>query len=202
MKLHLHFVYIFHIGMVKGMEILPCRRQESNMDNILVISGARSSSGIPDSKVDGANMGPIWGRQDPGGPHVGPINLVIWDWPGVWSRNTWFCVHWKWNTLNAQQAKKPGVHLVDTTQVCFIFNEHTTNCSCFNHTCLFKMHKAYSFMWWNMYMFSFQSWELNLQFILSGLMKLSETISYCWCPIVIAMVVPLWCHTLRLKKAV
>ena len=34
---------------------------------------------IPDSKVHGANMGPIWGRQDPGGPHVGPMNLVIWD---------------------------------------------------------------------------------------------------------------------------
>ena len=27
---------------------------------------------FPDSKVHGANMGPIWGRQDPGGPHVGP----------------------------------------------------------------------------------------------------------------------------------
>ena len=24
---------------------------------------------FPDSKVHGANMGPIWGRQDPGGPH-------------------------------------------------------------------------------------------------------------------------------------
>ena len=23
----------------------------------------------PDSKVHGTNMGPIWGRQDPGGPH-------------------------------------------------------------------------------------------------------------------------------------
>ena len=34
---------------------------------------------IPDSKVDGANMGPIWGRQDPGGPHVGPMDFVIWD---------------------------------------------------------------------------------------------------------------------------
>ena len=22
-------------------------------------------------------MGPIWGRQDPGGPHVGPMNFVI-----------------------------------------------------------------------------------------------------------------------------
>ena len=32
----------------------------------------------PDSKVHGANMGPIWGRQGPGGPHVGPMNFVIW----------------------------------------------------------------------------------------------------------------------------
>ena len=32
---------------------------------------------FPDSKVHGANMGPIWGRQDPGGPYVGPMNLVV-----------------------------------------------------------------------------------------------------------------------------
>ena len=31
----------------------------------------------PDNKVHGANMGPIWGRQDPGGPHVGPMNFAI-----------------------------------------------------------------------------------------------------------------------------
>ena len=33
---------------------------------------------VPDSKVHGANMGPIWGRQEPGGPHVGLMNLAIW----------------------------------------------------------------------------------------------------------------------------
>ena len=33
----------------------------------------------PDSKVHGANMGSIWGRQDPGGPHVDPMNFAIWD---------------------------------------------------------------------------------------------------------------------------
>ena len=32
----------------------------------------------PDSNVHGANMGPILGRQDPGGPHVGPMNFAIW----------------------------------------------------------------------------------------------------------------------------
>ena len=32
----------------------------------------------PNSRVHGANMGPIGGRQDPGGPHVGPMNFAIW----------------------------------------------------------------------------------------------------------------------------
>ena len=32
--------------------------------------------GNPHSKVHGAVMGPIWGRQGPGGPHVGPLNLL------------------------------------------------------------------------------------------------------------------------------
>ena len=32
----------------------------------------------PDKKVHGANMGPIWGPQDPGGPRVGPMNFAIW----------------------------------------------------------------------------------------------------------------------------
>ena len=86
-------------------------------------------------------------------------------------------------SLNARQAK-PGVHLVDTTRVCFIVNEHTTKCSCFYHTCSFKMQKVYSFIWWNMCLVSFEIWELILQFLSSGLMKLDETIGYCWCPIV------------------
>ena len=33
----------------------------------------------PDSKVHGANLGPIWGRQDPDGPHVSPMNFAIWE---------------------------------------------------------------------------------------------------------------------------
>ena len=32
----------------------------------------------PDSKVHGANMGPILCRQDLSGPHVCPMNLAIW----------------------------------------------------------------------------------------------------------------------------
>ena len=33
----------------------------------------------PDSMVHGANMGPTLGRQDPGGPHIGHMNLAIWE---------------------------------------------------------------------------------------------------------------------------
>ena len=36
-----------------------------------------------DSKLHGANKGPIWGRQDPGGPNVGPMNFVIWGRIGI-----------------------------------------------------------------------------------------------------------------------
>ena len=36
---------------------------------------------IPESKVHGTNVGPSWGRQDQGGPHVGPMNFAIWDAP-------------------------------------------------------------------------------------------------------------------------
>ena len=55
----------------------------------------RSCCKCPDSKVHGADMGPIWGRQDPGGPHVGPMNLAIWVvnslWPSdaIWHRSIW-----------------------------------------------------------------------------------------------------------------
>ena len=38
----------------------------------------------PDSKVHVANMVPIWGRQVPGGPHVGPMNFAIWVWSRKW----------------------------------------------------------------------------------------------------------------------
>ena len=41
--------------------------------------GGLKSYTTPDGKVRGASMGPIWGRQDPDGPHDGPTNFAIWD---------------------------------------------------------------------------------------------------------------------------
>ena len=42
---------------------------------------------VPDSKVHGVSMGPIWDRQDPGGPHVGPMNFAIWG--ALFDGETW-----------------------------------------------------------------------------------------------------------------
>ena len=39
---------------------------------------SRTNNEFPDSRVHGASMGPIWGREDPGGPHVGLMNFAIW----------------------------------------------------------------------------------------------------------------------------
>ena len=50
-----------------------CGRNEANGAAILM----KAAQSNPDSKIHGANMGPIWGRQDPCVPHVGPMNLVI-----------------------------------------------------------------------------------------------------------------------------
>ena len=58
-----HFAFIF----VDNKELHPPPPQKKKKKK-------KGFYAIPDSKVHGANMGPIWGRQDPGGPHVGPMN--------------------------------------------------------------------------------------------------------------------------------
>ena len=59
------------------MNMLPVLTKTGDYKNVgwWVVGGHRW--GIPDSKVHGANMRPIWGRQDPGGPHVGPMNFHL-----------------------------------------------------------------------------------------------------------------------------
>ena len=50
----------------------------SDADEVGIEEGCKWVA-IPDSKVHGANMGPIWDRQDSDGPHVDPMNLAIGD---------------------------------------------------------------------------------------------------------------------------
>ena len=47
--------------------------------SLLAVTGVVYGKTTHNGKVHGANMGPIWGRQDPGGPHVGPMNFAIFD---------------------------------------------------------------------------------------------------------------------------
>ena len=70
----------------------------------------------PDSKVHWANIGPIWGRQDPGGPHVGPMNFAIWDQYGK-HRNPAIVGEWKpmkvvANNVFTQQYTKIIYHTI------------------------------------------------------------------------------------------
>ena len=83
---------------------------------------------FPDSQVHGANMGPIWGRQDPGGPHVGPMNIAIWD-----------CMYWF--------PKSPVIPCGPTCILC----GHENNCSCQidNHSLLLAIQTGllYTYLW-------------------------------------------------------
>ena len=54
------------------------RRRRGDCTDQCTGGQADSLVSYPDNKVHGANMGPIWGRQDQGGPHVGPMNFAIW----------------------------------------------------------------------------------------------------------------------------
>ena len=60
----------------------------------------------PDSKVHGAKMRPIWGRQDPGGPHVGPMNFAIWDNACKQThKNIGQCIIWSHKEWQCSQSK-------------------------------------------------------------------------------------------------
>ena len=71
----------------------------------LISSSMNLKWNIPNNKVHG----PIWGQQDPGGPHVGPMNFAIWDaennWeahlvPIVWSTSIHKARQFNWEYLN------------------------------------------------------------------------------------------------------
>ena len=71
---------------------------------------------IPGNKVHGANMGPIWGRQDQDGPHVGPMNFAIWDASWCLISYTHFrCVQFMSVALGLQLSMKCGRNLPTVT---------------------------------------------------------------------------------------
>ena len=62
----------------KQLIIYIWRLRVPNINAYLLHHIARLDVSSPDSNVHGANMGPIWGRQDRGGPHIGPMIFAIW----------------------------------------------------------------------------------------------------------------------------
>ena len=77
----------------EGINEMACSRLAKPDNNTMVSQVNNISAGdtleemskvaqiYPDSKVHRAKMRPTWGRQAPGGPHVGPMNFAIWDNP-------------------------------------------------------------------------------------------------------------------------
>ena len=49
-----------------------------DIDRLRLHKGCTTEADPDHSKVHGANVGPTWGRQDPGGPQVGHTNFAIW----------------------------------------------------------------------------------------------------------------------------
>ena len=70
------FVWGIHRGQVNSPHKWPVTRKMFPFDDVITNTSGGWQD-FPDNKVHGANMGPTWDRQDPGGPHVGHINLVI-----------------------------------------------------------------------------------------------------------------------------
>ena len=61
--------------------ILIVTMPSTNRDSLWLLTTMRINAirTIPDSKVQGVNMGPTWVLSAPDGPHVGPMNLAIRD---------------------------------------------------------------------------------------------------------------------------
>ena len=90
-----------------------------------------------DNKVHGATMGPTWGREDPGGPHVGPMNLAIWEALASCSSN-----------FNSWGRNKPGFNIST-------FSVHM-NLHCNDKT---VMVPSYLFKG-DLYIYTFEKWHL------------------------------------------
>ena len=55
-----------------------CSCDVTSILRVRVCNRPLPSAGTPLQSLIARFMGPIWGRQDPGGPHVGPMNFAIW----------------------------------------------------------------------------------------------------------------------------
>ena len=64
---------------VKHKMLTYRQRENSSLDDICYVAVCHQNIHTRDSKIHEASMGPTWVLSAPGGPHVGPMNLVIRD---------------------------------------------------------------------------------------------------------------------------
>ena len=88
----------------------------------------------PDGKIHGANMGLIRGRKVPGGPHVGPMNLAIWElWEGnpqiiVTKDQLWesgWLISYTLNSITFSTVEAPFRNFAQSTTIwlkCYVVN--------------------------------------------------------------------------------
>ena len=60
-----------------GVQVIKTLVYQYELTKVPDVAAMRIQS--PDSKAHGGNMEPTWGRQDPGGLHVGHVKLAIWE---------------------------------------------------------------------------------------------------------------------------
>ena len=75
---HAHYNVTVMWNLEKYLDVVTDTRYRTSITRLGTSSHTLEIGRGPDSKVHEANMGPIWRRQDPCGPHVGPMNFAIW----------------------------------------------------------------------------------------------------------------------------
>ena len=95
-----------------------------------------------DSKVHGANMGPIWGHQDPGGPHVGTHEICYLGGSGNYFLHqitTWTNLahdHWAWIQWHLPEINfiwKKKISITNTFEITITYIKGASELLYFDH---------------------------------------------------------------------
>ena len=72
-----HYQVVSPLPHSLGVTCITCTGRGTNKVISIDPMATVTTRKFPDSKVHGAKMGPIWHRQDPGGPHVAPKKTLL-----------------------------------------------------------------------------------------------------------------------------
>ena len=111
---------------------MPCKLLDNNWlgcVQFLVSGQLLLWESCPDNKVHGPNMGHIWGWQDPGGPHVGPMNFAVWVDALYYLSNPmeWLLTHWGQDKMTTENIfkcilynKNYHVCIINFIEICYL----------------------------------------------------------------------------------